>query len=150
MLFEYRFVADAQWSSKIHDPVNLIRCLPGLKRATETADGGFALAVGSRLGPVRLDFEGTAQVEQRQPQWWRAVVVLKERMAGTVYGTFDLFGLPQSEVKIQAEVNLEGRLAEFAQPLVKRKVQEIFGEFQENFVRMAAALSEKTVYGKDG
>lgn len=127
--------AESTWA-QLQDPIALIRCMPGVEDVEPQDDGHLAVILSTGLGPIRLRFRGSAQVryevERRQMQ---ADVTMSDSRSGSVYGQFlmavqgDVAGVNGSELVLTAEVAIGGKLGEFAQPLLKRKADQVVKEF---------------------
>lgn len=66
----------------------------------------------------------------------KAEVRMSDSRSGSVHGTFVSALEPSTEEEtnmlVTADVNIAGKLGEFAQPLIKRKADQIIKEFSEN------------------
>jgi len=142
MKFSYSFpldaTADVAWS-KLQDPHVLIRCLPGVEEVLPEEDGRYTVVLVTGFGPVKLRFQGKARLEfDDQARRMQADVTMNDSRSGAVYGQFVLEILPNadtSQLSLSSDVAIGGKLGEFAQPLLKRKADQVVKEY-------AAALAK--------
>ena len=135
--------ASAVWET-VGDPERLMRCIPGcelVERAVpspgEAVEAGvelYRVQVTTGLGPIRLRGAGTARVRQGSAgRSMRADVSLNDARSGSVYGTMALEVRPvdehHSELWLEADVVLGGKIGEFAQPILRHKADQTAREF---------------------
>lgn len=150
MKFTYAIPVDrpaaAAWQT-VCDAERLMRCVPGceaVERAAaapdETAEVEvYRVRVTTSLGPVRLGGEGTARVRSDPARRsMRADVSLNDPRAGSAYGTMSLevraVDEDRSELQVEADIVLGGKIGEFAQPILRRKADQTVREFARNLI----------------
>ena len=160
MRFRYRIPTSAEvprtWAT-LQDPLRLAACLPGVESVEAVADGRIRAQVVTALGPVRLRFMADAQVSG-EPEGHTIVaeVSLRDGRAGTVAGRFDLTvaeradDAASAELLLEADVVIGGKLGEFAQPLLRRKADQMVREFVSNVQRLLASEGALTDAGEGG
>lgn len=133
---------DTAWA-QIQDPVAVARCLPGVESVQPDPDGRFSVVLATGFGPVRLRFQGKAQLQyDAAAHRLQADVTMSDARSGNVYGKFLLElqpvapGSPASQMQLSADVAIGGKLGEFAQPLLKRKADQVVQEFAANVQRL--------------
>ena len=143
--------AAAAWQT-VCDAERLMRCIPGceaVERAAASPDEAeedgvevFRVRLTTSLGPVRLSGAGTARV-RRDParRSMRADVSLSDPGTGSAYGTMALevraVDEDRSELQLEADVVLAGKIGEFAQPILRRKADQTVREFARNLIETA-------------
>ena len=132
------------------DAERLIRCIPGCEDVEPAAPGSdgatgeagvevYGVRMTTSLGPVRLRGAGTARV-RRDPalRTMTADVSLNDPRAGSAYGTMTLevraVDETHSELRLEAEVALAGKIGEFAQPILRHKADQTVREFARNLL----------------
>lgn len=146
--------AAAAWEA-LQDAQRLIRCIPGcedVERAAaspdEAAEEGveiYRVRMATSLGPVRLRGTGTARV-RRDParRSMRAEVTLNDPRAGSAYGTMSLdvgtIDENRSELRLEADVVLAGKIGEFAQPILRHKADQTVRQFARNLIGPAQSF----------
>lgn len=122
---------------KMKDPLGMIHCLPGLEKVDTGEDNQYDVVLSTRLGPVKLKFNGNAKVSSPGERQMEANVRMTDRISGSVHGSFHMALEPAADpewtdVAVTADVNIAGKLGEFAQPLIKKKADQIMKEFSDN------------------
>ena len=143
--------AAAAWET-VCDAARLMRCIPGceaVERAAaapgEAGEGGvevYRVRMTTSLGPVRLGGTGTARVRKDPARRsMRAAVSLNDPGTGSAYGTMALevraVDQDRSELQVEADVVLAGKIGEFAQPILRRKADQTVREFAKNLLETA-------------
>jgi carbon monoxide dehydrogenase subunit G len=146
----HRPAAEA-WQA-VCDAERLIRCIPGCEAveraaasAGEAEEGGvevYRVRMTTSLGPVRLGGAGTARVRKDPARRsMRADVSLSDPGAGSAYGTMALevraIDEHQSELQVEADVVLAGKIGEFAQPILRRKADQTVRKFAKTLIEAA-------------
>jgi carbon monoxide dehydrogenase subunit G len=123
---------------KVSSPLDMVGCLPGVEEVKETEPNQFQTVVSTKFGPVKLKFNGGAKVAiDEENKQMKADVTMSDKLSGSVYGTFTMDVKPAADgqssiLQIVADVNIAGKMGEFAQPLIKRKADQIIKEFSDN------------------
>jgi len=150
MDFHYTYPVNAP-VNKLWDVVRDIptvgSCIPGATDIKEAGDGTYLGTVKVRVGPISLGLDGKLSVDELN-QDTRTIaftgegadrkvpgnVRVKIRMA--VSGSDDT----ASQLVVDSEANIMGKLGEFGQGIIKRKADGIMKEFGKN-------LAEKVEQG---
>lgn len=144
MKFAYTFALavppDRAWE-RLKDPAALIPCIPGVESAQPEGDGGerYTFTVAAAVGPVRLRFQGHARVSvDDAARCVQADIAMNDARSGSVHGRFLMQLLPgdggdgsPSQLVLDSDVVIAGRLGELGQGLIKRKADEMVREFLE-------------------
>ncbi len=155
MKFSYSIPFDrppaAAWET-VSDAERLIRCIPGCEGVDHAAAGPdqaaeegvefYSVRLTTSLGPVRLRGAGTARVRKDPARRsMRADVSLSDQRSGSVYGTMALevrtIDEDHSELRVEADVVLAGKIGEFAQPILRHKADQTVREFARNLTGTA-------------
>lgn len=130
---------------KMQNTLAMVRCIPGVEEAEETADGHYDVKIMTKFGPIALRFKGSADlVVHMDTQTMEASVSMSDSHSGNVYGKFSMTLASSEEgngstLQIEADVVIAGKLGELAQPLIKRKADQIVREFSENLTNYLQA-----------
>ncbi len=140
--------ADVAWQT-VRDAARVMRCIPGCEAVERAAaspdeaegDGGevYRVRMTTSLGPVRISGAGTARVRKDPARRsLRADVSLSDPGTGSAYGTMALevrvVDEERSEIQVEADVVLAGKIGEFAQPILRRKADQTVREFARNLI----------------
>ena len=118
-------------------------CVPGVEDFEETGPDRYSGSLKVRLGPVGFSVAGDARVSRDEDGTWRmegdgndrrigagATAVLEARLAQLTADS--------TEVRVDADIQLSGRLAELGQPLIRRKADSLVRDFARNLQRALA------------
>lgn len=115
------------------------RAVPGPGEAQEEGVELYRVRAATSVGPVRLRAAGTARV-RRDPARHsiEANLSLSDPRAGSAYGTMALqvraIDESRSELHLEADVVLAGKIGEFAQPVLRHKADQTVREFARNLI----------------
>lgn len=148
MKFSYNIqvdtTAEKTWE-KMQNTLAMVHCIPGVEEAQETVVGKYDVKIVTKLGPISLRFGGNAELAVNpEQQTMEATVSMTDSRSGNVYGKFAMALLSQQGVigttlQIEADVVIAGKLGELAQPLIKRKADQIVREFSTNLTNYLQA-----------
>ncbi|WAH37074.1 CoxG family protein [Alicyclobacillus dauci] len=119
--------------------------IPGVEEATETSDDHYEVKIVTKLGPISLRFKGNADLAINQEEHtMEAGVSMSDSRSGNVYGKFNMALVPDDEgnrssLQIEADLVIAGKLGELAQPLIKRKADQLVREFSTNITQYLQA-----------
>lgn len=120
-------------------------CLPGVQEVRPLEDGGYAATMRVRVGPVGLNLSGAVRVDMddTEGRWTMEAQAQDRRVGGGVRAKIEATltepAPGRSELRVSADVQFMGRLAELGQPLIRRKAETTLGEFAENLRQAGAA-----------
>lgn len=119
----------------VRDVPRLARCIPGVSdlRMTE-ADRTFAAVVEDRLGPFRIRVPLTIELRSVEAPHRLSAALVGNEAAGQarVRGTLDASLEPSgtgTRMSFAVQMEVLGRLATLGAAPMRRRVDEIFGEF---------------------
>ncbi len=120
------------------DAPSVARCMGGVETFDEIDDDQFRGALRVNLGPVALRFEGPLQVELRDRAQSRILLRADARdrkRGGRLRAHLELQLADEHAGKTRLEVGLDaqlqGKVSEFGQPLIRRKTQAMLRDFAE-------------------
>lgn len=119
--------------------------LPGVETISQIDDSTYQGTLKVRVGPISLNLQGKIILEQRDRSNWRAALRAEasDRMAaGAVKGktTMELKEISpkETELLVETDVNILGKIGEFGQPIIRRKADGMLREFVENIKKQLA------------
>lgn len=126
------------------------RCVPGVASVRATGTDKYQGTLAVQIGPVRLVLDGditvTARDEKAGTASFRADAK-DSRVGGAIKATVDVALAERSgatDVKIATDLQVMGRLGEFGQPVIKRKADQMMGDFAECLTRAIADRKQAT------
>ena len=127
------------------DVPKVAKSLPGVETISQIDDTTYQGTLKVRVGPISLNLQGKIIMEQRDRGSWRAALRAEasDRMAaGAVKGktTMELkeVGPKETELLVETDVNILGKIGEFGQPIIRRKADQMLKEFVENIKKQLA------------
>lgn len=127
------------------DVPTVAKSLPGVETVKKIDDSTYEGALKVRVGPISLNLQGKIIVEEQDRQNWRATLraEAKDRMAaGAVSGKTTMIlkevGSHESELVVETDVNILGKIGEFGQPIIRKKADSMLKEFVENIRQQLA------------
>jgi uncharacterized protein len=121
------------------DVPKVAQSLPGVESVSKIDDTTYEGALKVRVGPIALNLLGKIIVEEQDKENWRATLRAEandRRAAGAVKGktTMMLKALDsnQTELVVETDVNILGKIGEFGQPIIRKKADSMLKEFVEN------------------
>ena len=118
-------------------------CFPGGEVGAAAPDGTYPAKVTVRLGPIRLAYEGTVRVAERDDEQRRAVLVAKAREvrgqgSAEARMTMEVAGqaaAAPAQVHIDTELNLTGRAAQMGGGVVQEVARRLVAEMADCLAR---------------
>ena len=121
------------------DVPKVAQSLPGVESVSKIDNTTYEGALKVRVGPIALNLLGKIIVEEQDKENWRATLRAEandRRAAGAVKGktTMMLKALDsnQTELVVETDVNILGKIGEFGQPIIRKKADSMLKEFVEN------------------
>ena len=128
------------------DVPKVAQSLPGVESVSKIDDTTYEGALKVRVGPIALNLLGKIIVEEQDKENWRATLRAEandRRAAGAVKGktTMMLKALDsnQTELVVETDVNILGKIGEFGQPIIRKKADSMLKEFVENIKKQLTA-----------
>ena len=149
MKFSERYVIEADrgmvWEF-FKDARSVARCMEGVQAFDSIDDDHFRGVLRVKLGPVALSFEGTLKVEVRDAAQARMLLRADARdpkRGGRLRARLALqLSEPmvgQTQMQVDLDTTLQGKLSEFGQPLIRKKTQALLRDFA---ARVSMELAE--------
>jgi uncharacterized protein len=135
---------DRVWAV-VMDVPNAARCVPGVAAVTPLGPDRYKGSLLVQIGPVRLVLDGEIAVTARDDARKRATLradAKDTRLGGTVRATVDVSLAEKAgatELRIESDVQIGGRIGEFGQPVIQRKADQLLVQFAQCLGRTAAA-----------
>lgn len=136
---------DRVWEFMMDIP-SVSRCVPGVESFEAIDDDTYQGALKVKVGPIGVKLQGKVVVAERDRENLRSqmnVSAAEKRIASTVTAraTMQLVPLSENETQlnIHTEASILGKLGEFGQAVMRRKADQVMGEFARNMQRELAA-----------
>ena len=121
------------------DIPKVAKSLPGVEKIDRIDDQTYEGTLKVRVGPIGLTLQGKITVEEQDREKWRAVLRAEasDRMAaGAVRGKTVMElkenGPNETELVVDSDVNILGKIGEFGQPIIRKKADGMLKDFVEN------------------
>lgn len=127
------------------DVPRVAACVPGAEAVTAIADGSYRGALRVQVGPIRVRLEGQLAIVERDEQAGTASMRLDAADTGSASGVTATIGLflgqagDLTELRLETDARILGRLGELGQPIIKRKADQIIREFARDLEQAAGA-----------
>ncbi|MGE5305656.1 MAG: CoxG family protein [Alphaproteobacteria bacterium] len=128
------------------DVPKVAKSLPGVEAVSQIDDTTYEGALKVRVGPIALNLKGKIVMEEKDKQNWHALLraEAKDRMAaGAVNGKSSMvlkeIAPDQTELSVETDVNILGKIGEFGQPIIRKKADSMLKEFVENIKKQLTA-----------
>ena len=142
MNFEHRctipVAREALWRFLLDVP-QMATCVPGVDSVTASGDEQYTGRMRVKVGPIHLTLQGVMTVQGCDQQQWRTVTRAEandRRVGGGVHVTAHMTLVESSptttELVMQTQARLLGKLGEFGQPVIRKQADTIIAEFARN------------------
>jgi carbon monoxide dehydrogenase subunit G len=128
------------------DVPKVAKSLPGVESVKQIDETTYEGTLRVRVGPIGLNLTGKIFLEERDKENWKAALRAEaaDRMAaGAVRGktsmTLREIGPGQTEMEMETDVNILGKIGEFGQPIIRKKADTMLKEFIENIKQQLAS-----------
>lgn len=112
--------------------------IPGCENVIETSPlAAYSAVMKQKIGPFRIDVPTQILVEEREePRRVRVHATGRDRITGTTLDVLLTVGLESTleggtRLGVDATMQVAGRLASLGYPVVKKKSEELFAEFEK-------------------
>ena len=125
----------------VMDVPSAARCVPGVAAVTPLGIDKYRGTLMVQLGPVRLVLDGDISLAEKDEAAGTATLradAKDSRLGGTIRATAVMTLVPKdaaTELRIESDVQIGGRLGEFGQPVIKRKADQLMREFADCLAR---------------
>ena len=124
------------------DVPQMSACIPGVSEVVATGEDQYAGRMKVTFGPIRLTLQGELCIQELDQAHWRAVGRAEandRRVGGGVHISATLTLVEheeeQTQLSIQTEARLMGKLGEFGQPVIRKRADKIVAEFARNVAK---------------
>ena len=146
-------VGRAQLWDFLMDVPQMALCIPGVEEVTPTGEDQYAGRMRVKVGPINLALQGTMTVEERDRENWRSAMrgdANDRRVGGGIHAIATMTLVERSptetELVVQADARLLGKLGEFGQPVIRKLADGMMAEFARN---LAAHFEEPGALSRD-
>jgi len=128
------------------DVPKVAQSLPGVESVNRIDDTTYQGTLKVRVGPIALNLQGKIFLEEQDKVRWRAALRAEanDRMAaGAVKGKTIMelkeLGPKETELVVETDVNILGKIGEFGQPIIRKKADQMLQQFIDNIKRQLTA-----------
>lgn len=139
VVIEEEFQVEAPWEdvwAYVSDPPRVVPCLPGAELTEVVDEQTYEGKVRIQVGPVVAQYQGTVMIENIDAASGTLTLMARGTQVGAagraearVTSTLQSLGDMTTGVKVSAEVDVTGRLAQFGGGMIQNVAKEIFREF---------------------
>lgn len=137
--FEVGAPMDRVWRYLI-DPRQVVECLPGAELTQMQDERTFLGKVKVKVGPVTTAYSGKAMLAEVNEQEHRVRISAEGResagsgsarmtMTSTVVALPSVDGRERSEVRVEAELDVAGKIVQFGRGMIEAVNQQLFTQF---------------------
>lgn len=133
--FELPSSPERTWAFLL-DPERVVVCLPGASLDEQTGENAWKGTMKVSVGPVSLVYEGTAEFDEVDEEERRIRLVGTGREASgsgtarmTMTSRVAAMDGGGSEVSVEADVDVSGKMVRFGRGMIERVSRELFKEF---------------------
>jgi carbon monoxide dehydrogenase subunit G len=126
----------------VNDMAAVSKCVPGVESFEKVDDDNYLGALKVRVGPIGVTLNGKVIVVERDRENYRSrmdVQAAEKRLNSAVsaHATLSLVSLSESETELQihTESSILGKLGEFGQAVMRKKADQLVGEFAKNMAK---------------
>lgn len=143
MLIDHRITVPAPpervWAFMMDIPA-VSRCVPGLDNVARIDDQTYSGVMSVRVGPIAVKLDGRVLLAERDEAAHHARMDLQaadKRVNGAVNAKMHMElaaadGGQQTDLAIQTDANVMGKLGEFGQSVIRKKADQILQDFAKN------------------
>jgi carbon monoxide dehydrogenase subunit G len=119
-------------------------CIPGVEEVSQLDPDRYGGTLRLKVGPIKIQLEGKINVTERDRENWRATMQadgVDKGASGRVRASITLrlnqIAPDQTEILMDTQALVVGRLGDFGQPVMRKKANEIMEEFAK---RLSGAI----------
>lgn len=147
--FEVQAPVDRVWKYLI-DPKSVVQCLPGAELLEMQDEHNFLGAIKVKVGPLAMSYKGHAKFTEVNEQTHQVRMVGEAREVGgsgstkvSMLSTVAPLANGGSEVVVNAEVDLVGRIVQFGRGMIEEVSRQMFRQFS-TCVKQRLEVAEET------
>ena len=133
--FEVQAPVERVWKYLI-DPARVVECLPGAELVEMKDEHNFVGAIKVKVGPLAMSYKGNAKFTDVNEQTHQVRMVGDAREVGgsgstkvTMLSTVTPLASGGSEVVVNAEVELVGKIVQFGRGMIEEVSRQMFRQF---------------------
>ena len=148
---EYRISASrVQVWEALNDPDVLRACIPGLENLDKKSDTEFAAVVTTRVGPVKVRFEGSVTLSDLDPpHGYQIVGEGQGGVAGFAKGTCQVSLGEEGEetlLRYRADAQVGGKLAQIGSRMISGFAKKTANDFFSAFAKQMAISTDSGTF----
>jgi carbon monoxide dehydrogenase subunit G len=132
---------DRVWDFLMDIPA-VSRCVPGVEEFTALDPDTYTGTLKAKVGPITVRLQGRITVAERDRDALRSridIQAAEKRLISSVSAKTTMVLVPRSasetELHVHTEASILGKLGEFGQAIMRRKADQIVGEFAKSVAR---------------
>ena len=121
-------------------------CVPGVEEVEQIGPDKYKGVIAIKIGPIALHMKGQVTLVEQDRENWQArmdVEATDRRIPGAVNAKAWMKLTPrvdgQTDLAIHTDASILGKLGQFGQGVMKKKADQIIGQFAENMSRKLAS-----------
>jgi uncharacterized protein len=133
--FEVQAPVERVWKYLI-DPASVVQCLPGAELLESQDERNFTGAIKVKVGPLSMSYKGKGTFTEVNDETHTVRMVGEAREVGgsgstkvTMVSTVTALDGGRSEVSVDADVNLVGRIVQFGRGMIEEVSRQMFRQF---------------------
>lgn len=133
--FEVQAPVERVWKYLI-DPASVVQCLPGAELLESQDDRNFTGAIKVKVGPLSMSYKGKGSFTEVNDETHTVRMVGEAREVGgsgstkvTMVSTVTALDAGRSEVSVDADINLVGRIVQFGRGMIEEVSRQMFRQF---------------------
>jgi uncharacterized protein len=133
--FEVKAPVDRVWKYLI-DPARVVQCLPGAELLESQDEHTFLGAIKVKVGPLTMAYKGQARFIEMNEELHQVRMVGEAREVGgsgstrvTMLSTVVPLSGGDSEVAVNAEIDLVGKIVQFGRGMIEEVSRQMFRQF---------------------
>ena len=114
-------------------------CVPGVELVEQVSPDVYRGVIGIKIGPIALHMKGQVTLVEQDRDNWQArmdVEAIDRRIPGNVNAKAWMKLTPredgQTDLAIHTDASILGKLGQFGQAVMKKKADQIVGQFAAN------------------
>ncbi len=131
---------DRVWSFLMDVP-SVAKCAPGVEEVEPLGNDRYRGTLKVSVGPIRLSLQGDVYIVERDDAAKTASMradAADKRAGGAVKAVMTMAlaeppgGGGGTQLKLDTDATVMGRIGEFGQPIIKKKAEQMMNEFAKN------------------
>jgi uncharacterized protein len=135
---------DRVWAFLLDVP-SVAKCAPGVQSVEPLGDDKYRGTINVQVGPIKLALAGDVSIVEKDDAAHRASMradAADKRAGGAVKAVMTMMlseGSGGTELKIETDAQVMGRIGEFGQPIIRKKTDQMMSQFTDNVKKAIAA-----------